>query len=70
MFGFSGVRARYIWNRASTTERDVLLAAMGLWEGSYHNDLLSRRWEHLPAVVQTSLIESLKSPSLWIRIGH
>lgn len=58
--GLSGAKGAYIWNHASSDERNLMLAAIGILDGKYHDDLLLKEWVDLPTQVQVSLIGTLE----------
>jgi hypothetical protein len=57
--GTSGMNAAYVWNHASSEQRDLMLAAIGILSGTYQAGLLPKEWIDLPSPVQTSLAETL-----------
>lgn len=57
--GTPGMKAAYVWNHSASDKRDLMLAAIGILNGSYHDGLLSKEWTDLPCLVQTSLAETL-----------
>jgi hypothetical protein len=57
--GTPGMKAAYIWNRASSEQRDLMLAAVGIVSGTYQVGLLTKEWVDLPSPIQTSLAETL-----------
>jgi hypothetical protein len=62
--GTAGVKAKILWDRASHKERDLMLVANGIIEGTYHDGLLRQSWGELPPEVRLSLgrtIESIES---------
>lgn len=58
--GLSGAKAAYIWNHASSEGRNLMLAAIGILDGKYHDDLLLKEWVDLPTEVQVSLVGTLE----------
>jgi hypothetical protein len=57
--GTSGMKAAYIWNHASSEQRDLMLAAIGVTSSTYQAGLLPKEWVNLPPPIQTSLAETL-----------
>ena len=58
--GAAGMKAKYMWDHGLPEQRNMMLAAIGLWEGSRHNELVSMKWTELPSTICISLSESLK----------
>jgi hypothetical protein len=58
--GMSGAKASYLWNRASSEQRSLMLAAISILDEQYRDGLLSKNWTDLPSLVQTSLADTLE----------
>ncbi len=58
--GMSGMKAAYIWNHASPEQRSLMLAGIGILDGKYRDDLLSKAWADVPTLVQVSLVRTLE----------
>jgi hypothetical protein len=58
--GTSGMKSAYIWNHASSEQRSLMLAGVGILDGKYRDDLLSKGWDDVPTLVQVSLVRTLE----------
>ncbi len=52
-------RARGFWDYAASQQRELMLAAILIFDGAYRDELLSRRWADLPLPVQSSVAQTM-----------
>lgn len=51
--------AMRLWDPAPLRQRDLMLAAILIFDGAYRDALLQKEWTHLPPEVQASIAGTL-----------
>lgn len=57
--GSHAAEAKLLWDAAPSHRRDLMLAAILIFDGTYRDELLRKQWTRLPPEVQSSVAGTL-----------